>query len=274
MSHNKNYALQEIEQLDLDHLTYQKKFTDNFTTNFSILVSMIREQTTFSLELINDNASNFFKKVAKSLFSLIKIPADVYYNIYSGNFEGDNILDKYIPILNTIILTACPFLNLIPFVNTILTDIETRIFYAFKSLIFKMFSKSLDYVKSKWQERKNNKQEMELNHVTEIDYYDLNYENIINHPKFNPEKDSSVKAKWDAKQIKNIEDDYLKTQENQAFDFNVFDSSDNFYYDTGFKIDVYKLENEQYLKDNDLPIFSIKPKDLDTQSNYSLFMFI
>lgn len=256
MSHNKSYALQETKQLDKNKEQYEVQFLENFTTNFSILVSILRNTTTFSQEISSeDKTASFFKRIVKIIFSIIKIPLGIYNNVLETNVIMMNLL----PLINGIILTACPFLNLIPFINGVLMDLELRIYFTFKAFIFKMFAKNINSVKSKWKEFQNNK--VVLNRTDEIDYYNFDYEAIINHPKFF-EKPNSLVANWDEGKVKDIEKRYEEIGQDEGFDFNVFDSSDNFYFESWFQIDVYQLRDLDYLKAHNLPVFDIVVKKI------------
>ena len=248
MSKNKSYALSEIKELN-QNLEYQETFINNFTTNFSILVSLLKNNSTFSNEVSsNNNPGEMFEKIAKSLFSLIKLPLEIYY------LTGETvILITIFKQLNAIILAVCPFLNLLPFINVALLEIEFKIYFIFKNMFTTMFSNQLEVMKKVWKEKEDS---TTLINEGEIDYYNFDFENILVHPKFF-DKEEKECPKWDIDQIKNIEKEYLFIGEDEGFDFSVFDSSDNFFFDDRIQIDVYRLNDKEYLKENKLPIFDI-----------------
>ena len=233
VSNNREYGLKAIKILETE-TTEEKRITyiENFTVNFTLLVTIIRDKTTFSRNEISTKINAM--ELAKNIFSMINI--DMQKKI------EEKTINKILKKLNAIILTVFPFLNLIPFIKKILKKIEKEIFKGVLYLIKKLVTATGHFIK-----------ELSSNRVTTRDYdfnkIMLNLDDVI----------TADEEKLDFEVImdtmKEIEVNYKRKSEGNNFDFTLFDSSDNFVFN--MNIDIFRLNDKEYLKENGMPDFGL-----------------
>ena len=238
ISENKRYGIEIINKLD-NYKISEKDFIENFTTNFSLFLTIIKNKTVF--------ANNEIKKltgseIAKNIFNMLNID---WTKVGKNDINAEKLFWKVIfKKMNIIILAILPFLNVIPFMNLILRKIEFAIYFSIKTLIRKIY-RGVCGIKKKF-----------LNRIS-VDKMDLDFEQFIDLPEFLEDSPTDDKFELNMSLLKNIEKLYKKQASGNNFDFEAFDSSNNFYYKNG--IDIYRLEDKEYLKSIDILEFDISP---------------
>ena len=234
ISNNREYGLKAIKELD-KNINDQKKidFIENFTVNFTLLLNIIRNKSTFSREEISTKIEPM--AIAKNIFQMINI------NYQKVTSKDSHIQKKAIFLLldkiNKIILIVLPFLNLIPFISIILKHVEYLIIKTIFFIIQKLVGGASSLVKSVLKEKITVKDfdfEKLLNNLDELD-------SDQNDPNFDVDMEKMLK----------IEENYLAKTEGNNFDFESFDSSDNF--NTIYRLDVFRLIDITYLNFHEIP---------------------
>ena len=239
VSNNREYGLKEIEKLD-NKTTIEKQdsFIENFTVNFSLLITIIRNKTTFSRNEVSTKIHPM--EISKNIFEMINIDYDKYGEGVEEQVMG-SVFDKF----NKLLFIILPFLNLIPFMNYVLGEIELLIFKGLLYLLKKLIS--ITATKSKLGIESLKKQ---------ITYKDFDFEEILKNldeviDSEIPKKDLNINFE----KLKSIEENYKTKNKGNSFDFESFDSSDNFVFN--FELDVFMLSDGEYLLAHEIPNLGI-----------------
>ena len=234
ISNNREYGLKAIKELEININDKKKKdFIENFTVNFTLLLNIIRNKSTFSRNEISTKIEPIV--IAKNIFQMINID---YEKVTS---KDNDIQKKAILIIlnkiNNILLVVLPFLNLIPFIKFFLKHIEYLILKTIFMIIKKLVGGAKGLVKSVLEET--------------ITIKDFDFEKLVNNlDEFDSDQDVP-NFDVDMGKILNIEENYLAKTEGNNFDFESFDSSDNFI--SSYHLDVFKLIDQNYLKSHEIP---------------------
>ena len=199
-------------------------FYENFTTNFSLITILIRNKTKFAR---NDGGDKL---------NPLEIVKDIIFMESEIFNMSDIYVDEFITSkVHTLVKEIVPFINLIPFLSSILKSLEG---FIIKKMLFLIRSLYRSIKPSEVDAIDNFNDFNDFN-----DFYTFDYESIINNPNFvKEEKVDGEEFVVEMEKIKKIEEEYNKVNEGNSFDFNAFDSMDNFYHNDFF--DIFRLEEK------------------------------
>ena len=243
ISSNREYGLKAINALEnntTEEEIKKREYIENFTINFTLLVTIIRNKTTFSRNELSTKIDP--KEISKYIYSMLNLDYQALLTKEKkpdGKFEWviqNKALDKVFQKLNYIILVALPFLNLIPFINFILKKIEFKIFKGVLFIANKLISATTSFVKN--LSNKITSRDFDFNKVME------NLDDVI-------DNEEVVNFQVSMTTMNKIEANYKERTQGNTFDFTLFDSSDNFVYN--LDIDVFRISDVNYLIANGVP---------------------
>ena len=240
ITENKQYSYKQIELLEQEDnsdqnlkIQKQKTFIENFTTNFSLFIGLIRNKSKFALNITN-GASFTPKEVVKTILSIVNID---WEQIKGAGKQTINILmNKVLDVIVTLLITAIPFLSFIPFSKFILKKIGMVVF----KLMFNLIKIIVNKVENEISNYQYEKKKMSVFHfdVDEI-LEDVKTEEIA----------------FDMKQIQDMELKYIGNVQTSGFDFNSLEYTNIYHDDENY--DVYSFVSEDYLEYNQLPPIDI-----------------
>ena len=241
ISNNKSYGIDQINKLKANSeesdqkkiIKKQEIFIENFTTNFSLFVNIIKDQTSFSNQIVREDTQILnFTTIGDLILSIVRIPVDYGLGDLEGNIKKETV-DKIFFLINSLIYTSLPFLKFIPYFDRILKKLENQIYIYVKGMIIGLLSSAYSDYFNQIEPNSftfNTKNDVIFQNPHEANYLD----SIVNNEDFVRDTNEYNEVSINTNEVANIETKYNLLSIDENFDFNIFDAIDIFEFEDDF----------------------------------------